>query len=67
MEPYLIELLEEVSLTKEDRPTITFETGTILKVLMETPTAIIVSSDSRFNFTLQVADRDKTWHVFKAD
>ena len=65
MEPYLIELLEEVSLTKEDCPTITFETGTILKVLMETPTAIIVTSDSSFNFTLQVADRDKTWQTFK--
>ena len=67
MEPYLIELLKEISLTKEGRPTLTFEKGTILKVLMETPSAIIVSSDSSFNFTLQVADRDKTWHIFKAD
>lgn len=65
METYLIELLEEVVLTKENRPAITFEKGTILKVLMQSPSALIVSSDSNFNFTLQTSGENKVWRNFK--
>ena len=65
METYLIELLEEVILTKENCPTITFEKGTILKVLMQSPSALIVSSDSNFNFTIQASGENKIWRSFK--
>lgn len=65
MEPYLIELLEPIVLTKENCPTITYEKGTILKVIMEAPAVLIASSDSYFNFTIKVADKDTIWKIFK--
>lgn len=65
METYLIELLEEIVLTKDDCPPIIFEKGTILKVLMKTPSTLIVSSDSSFNFTIHATDENKIWRNFK--
>ncbi len=65
METYLIELLEEIVLTKEDCPPIIFEKGTILKVLMQTPSALLVSLDSNFNFTIKALDKNKVWRNFK--
>ncbi|MDY6549872.1 hypothetical protein [Acinetobacter faecalis] len=65
METYLIELLEKIVLTKEDCPPITFEKGTILKVLMQTPSALLVSSDSNFNFTIHTSEENKVWRNFK--
>ena len=51
METLVLELIKPLTLTKEDFPPINFEEGTVLKVLMKTPTGYLVTADSRFNFT----------------
>ena len=38
-----------------------FEQGTILKVLMQTPTGLLVCDDSDFNFTVSLKDQNEVW------
>lgn len=63
MENPIIELLEPVVLEKENCDPIIFETGTILKVLMQTPMGLLVSADSNFNFTVSTSDENKVWRM----
>ena len=52
MESSVIELLKPVTLRKENCDPIIFEAGTVLKVVMQTPTSLLVSNDDDFNFTI---------------
>ena len=61
METLVIELIKPLTLTKEDFPPINFEEGTVLKVLMKTPTGYLVTADSRFNFTVSFDDENQVW------
>ena len=60
-ESILVELLEVVSLEKENFPTIEYEVGTVLKVVLTSPKTILVSTEPNVNFTLQLADENKVW------
>ncbi|MGE8558038.1 MULTISPECIES: hypothetical protein [unclassified Acinetobacter] len=61
MEKLVIELLKPVILQKENCNPLVFEEGTILKVVMHTPTSLLVSDDSNFNFTVSLQDENKVW------
>lgn len=61
MENLIIELLEPIILEKENCSPLVFETGTVLKVIMQTPTGLLVSNDNNFNFTIALKDQDKVW------
>lgn len=61
MEKLIIELLKPVTLEKENWNPLVFEQGTILKVVMQTPTSLLVSDDSNFNFTVSLRDENTVW------
>lgn len=61
IEKIVIELLKPVTLEKENHPPLVFEKGTILRVLMRTPTGFLVAADSKFNFTVSFDDQDEVW------
>jgi hypothetical protein len=61
MENPIIELIEPVTLEKDQCDPIIFEAGTVLKVIMHTPTGLLVSADSKFNFTILLEDENKVW------
>ena len=45
MRKTVIELLKPITLEKENCPSLVFKQGTILKVLMQTPTGLLVCDD----------------------
>ena len=61
MESSVIELLKPVVLEKENCSPIIFEAGTVLKVVMQTPTSLLVSNDDDFNFTIPLKDENEVW------
>ena len=61
MDNLVIELLKPIILEKENCNPLVFEQGTILKVVMHTPTGLLVSDDSNFNFTVSLNDKNKVW------
>ena len=61
MESSVIELLKPVTLQKENSDPIIFEAGTVLKVVMQTPTSLLVSNDDDFNFTIPLKDKNEVW------
>ena len=61
MDNLVIELLKPVILKKENCNPLVFEQGTILKVVMHTPTGLLVSDDSNFNFTVSLNDKNEVW------
>ena len=61
MENPIIELMEKVTLEKENCSPLVFEAGTVLKVLMQTPSGLLVSDDSNFNFTVSMEGQNKIW------
>lgn len=61
MENSVIELLKPVVLEKENCSPKVFEAGTVLKVVMRTPTTLLVSNDDNFNFTIPVKDKNEVW------
>ena len=61
MENPIIELIQQVTLEKENCSPLVFEAGTVLKVLMQTPSGLLVSDDSNFNFTVSIDGQDKVW------
>ena len=63
MENPIIELIEQVTLEKENCPPLVFEAGTVLKVLMQTPSGLLVSDDSNFNFTVSLDGENKVWRT----
>jgi len=61
MENLIVELLKPVTLRKENCTPMIFETGTVLKVVMQTPDGLLVSDDSNFNFTILLKDQNSIW------
>lgn len=61
MENPIIELMEKVTLEKENCSPLVFEAGTVLKVIMQTPSGLLVSDDSNFNFTISLDGENKVW------
>lgn len=61
MDNLVIELLKPVILQKENCNPLVFEQGTILKVVMQTPSGLLVSDDSNFNFTVSLNDKNDVW------
>ncbi|MPW43785.1 hypothetical protein [Acinetobacter guerrae] len=57
-----IELIETITLHKDNFEPKIFEKGTVLKVIMPTPTSLLVSDDDGFSFTVALDQEDKTWH-----
>lgn len=61
MESSVIELLKPIKLEKENCDPMVFEAGTVLKVVMHTPTSLLVSNDNSFNFTVSLKDENDIW------
>ncbi|WP_130802357.1 hypothetical protein [Acinetobacter ihumii] len=59
-----IELIEPVTLTKDNFAPKVFDKGTILKVIMPTPTSLLVSDDDGFSFTVAFDQENKVWRKF---
>ena len=57
-----IELIGTITLHKENFTPKVFEKGTVLKVMMPTPTSLLVSDDEGFSFTIALDQEGKTWH-----
>ncbi|MFV5492277.1 hypothetical protein [Acinetobacter sp. ASP199] len=61
MESSVIELLKPITLEKENCTPIIYEEGTVLKVVMQTPTSLLVTTDNQFNFTVALKDENEIW------
>lgn len=61
MNNLIVELLKPVTLEKENCEPLTFEQGTVLKVIMQTPKGLLVSNDNNFNFMISLKDQDSVW------
>ncbi|ATO18384.1 hypothetical protein BS636_01195 [Acinetobacter sp. LoGeW2-3] len=61
MESSVIELLKPITLEKENCAPIIYEEGTVLKVVMQTPTSLLVTTDNQFNFTVALKDENEIW------
>lgn len=61
MESSVIELLKPITLEKENCEPMVFDAGTVLKVVMQTPTSLLVSTDEAFNFTVSLKDENDVW------
>ena len=63
MENMLVETIKPITLEKENLPPLTIESGTLLKVILRSPTVIFVRNDGNFNFTLPLTEKNKTWRA----
>jgi len=61
MESSVIELLKPITLEKENCTPIIYEEGTVLKVVMQTPTSLLVTTDNQFNVTVALKDENTIW------
>mgnify|MGYP003583866068 FL=1 len=61
MEKLIVELLQPITLRKENCSPLVFESGTVLKVVMHTPEGLLVSNDDNFNFMISLKDQDTIW------
>lgn len=61
MENAIVELLKPVTLNKENCSPLVFESGTVLKVVMQTPEGLLVSNDNNFNFMISLKDKNDIW------
>ncbi|MGE8571057.1 MAG: hypothetical protein ACN6NW_03350 [Acinetobacter amyesii] len=61
MENAIVELLKPITLNKENCSPLVFETGTVLKVIMQTPEGLLVSNDDKFNFMISFKDKNDVW------
>ncbi|EPH36644.1 hypothetical protein L291_1457 [Acinetobacter guillouiae MSP4-18] len=57
----IIELLQPVTLNKDDLEPITIETGTLLKVLMVNPSSYLVSDESGVSFLVNFSAENRQW------
>lgn len=57
----IIELLQTVTLTKENLRPITIEAGTLLKVLMVNPSSYLVGDESGTSFLINFDEENLQW------
>lgn len=63
MDAFLIELIRPIELVKKNCKTINFEEGTVLKVIMRSASVLMVTADSKFNFTIPLKEQNTTWQL----
>ena len=63
MDTVLVELIKPIELSKENCKPIIFEVGTVLKVIMKSTSVLMVTADSKFNFTIPLKEQNKTWRM----
>lgn len=61
MEIIVIELLEPVTLKKDDLEPITIEAGTLLRILMTNPSSYLVGDEKGFSFLINFSDENIQW------
>jgi TusA-related sulfurtransferase len=64
MQQRVIEILLPMTLGRTQQQPIQLEQGTLLKVILTTPSSILVADDAQFNFVLATSDEDKYWRYF---
>ncbi|MDM1246352.1 hypothetical protein ACFODO_05575 [Acinetobacter sichuanensis] len=57
----IVELIQPVTLTKDQLQPITIEAGILLKVLMVNPSSYLVADESGFSFLLQFSNENIQW------
>jgi hypothetical protein len=57
----IIELLQPVTLNKDNLEPITIETGTLLKVLMVNPSSYLVGDESGISFLVNFSEENRQW------
>ena len=57
----IIELLQPVTLNKDDLEPITIETGTLLKVLMVNASSYLVGDESGVSFLVNFSEENRKW------
>lgn len=63
MEHIAIELLDTIKIEKPNFSPISFDTGTIFKVIMPTLTGLLVRADNGFTFTVSTAQENIKWRA----
>ena len=61
MEMDVIELLEPVTLKKDDLEPIKIEAGTLLKILMTNPSSYLVGDETGISFLINFSDENIKW------
>lgn len=61
MEMDVIELLEPVTLKKDDLEPIKVEAGTLLKILMTNPSSYLVGNEAGVSFLINFNDENVKW------
>jgi hypothetical protein len=59
----IIELLQPVTLNKDDLEPITIETGTLLKVLMVNASSYLVGDESGVSFLVNFSEENQQWKM----
>lgn len=57
----IIELLQPVTLNKDNLKPITIETGTLLKVLMMNSSSYLVGDESGVSFLVNFSEENRQW------
>ncbi|WP_151802031.1 hypothetical protein [Acinetobacter guillouiae] len=57
----IIELLQPVTLNKDNLEPITIETGTLLKVLMVNQSSYLVGDESGISFLVNFSEENRQW------
>lgn len=57
----VIELLEPVTLKKDDLEPIKIEAGTLLKILMTNPSSYLVGDETGISFLINFSDENIKW------
>lgn len=57
----IIELLQPVTLNKDNLEPITIETGTLLKVLMVNASSYLVGDESGVSFLINFSEENQQW------
>lgn len=59
----IIELLQPVTLNKDNLEPITIETGTLLKVLMVNASSYLVGDESGVSFLVNFSEENQQWKM----
>ncbi|KQW87589.1 hypothetical protein ASC84_13210 [Acinetobacter sp. Root1280] len=59
----IIELLQPVTLNKDDLEPITIETGTLLKVLMVNASSYLIGDESGVSFLVNFSEENQQWKM----
>ena len=63
MEPSAIELLDTIKIEKPNFTPISFDAGTVFKVVMPTISGLLVQADDGFTFTVLTEQENIKWRI----